>query len=515
MSLTRNLIPALVAIRSLTSGKNASGASSTKLQGRMRDKNPCGRQNVLAISQNRFVHGALLLGLAGLALTSSATSSQSQSACSNAGTNSTNLTVCSASYLGGSGDDAGSAVEIAPDRTVVFGGTIAGTNLGKTPYNLPGGNGAVIRTDFTGRNVLSVTRVGGSVDDLDINRSDGKIAVVGDFGLSLLSRDGKQRLWTKNLGSGGGATASNGRRVAVSSLGGVATLFNKKITVFTGTGQQVGQFTPSGSSIEDLVIDGSNRSVIVTGFTQKDGGACSQLQVAFIRAYDYTGKLKWTAYDWSQSQAASRGSSCADTRGIRLALGRDNQLYFAGESAGGNSIYRYNPNFSNNQSAPNVLSDQYHNPFNTSSNHITYYARFNLSGLIQKGQFVLPRLSSGKGNTIRPSAITADQSGNVYIGGISAAYLANRDQLTISGKRLGTYAGGDGFLLVVSPDFRTRKLWTAWTGSAASSTTVRGIAAVSGTAAVISTSQGGMLTVSPVQANPGGGKDAFISTFVP
>lgn len=430
------------------------------------------------------------------------------------------LSVSTASFLGGSQDDTLEAVEVTPDKTIVYGGKLADNNFGRTPINLstvkavPAGAGIILRTDSTGKNVLSVSRIGGSVDDLDINRSNGKIATIGDFGLAQLSADGSSVLWSKDISTAGGATASVGRRLAVAQDGTVAVVANKIVTLFNESGTQVGQFTPAGTYVEDITIDSASSSVIVTGYTQKDGGSCSQLQVAYVRAYSYTGTQKWKSYDWTHAEAAAANSSCADTRGMRIALGRDNKVYFAGESAGGNSIYRYNTkNVSSN--APNIKFDKFNDPFQTSSNHITYYTRLNpASGDQEKGQFNLARLPNNNGNTIRPRAITADESGTVYIGGVSAAFFADRSLQQINGTNIGTYVGGDNFMLVVPSDFLSRANMTTWTNGCGAET--RSLSAAFGvqvmTAQTTSTTCS-MMTVNPVQATLGGLKDGFYSVW--
>lgn len=76
-----------------------------------------------------------------------------------------------------------------------------------------------------------------------------------------------------------------------------------------------------------------------------------------------------------------------------------------------------------------------------------------------KGQLLLALLSSGKGNTIRPRAITADEQGRVYVAGVSACCIADRDALSFNGAAVADYAGGDPWVLVLSADLRTRHLW--------------------------------------------------------
>ncbi len=466
----------------------------------------------------------ILSSLASLALATTAVQAQAQTAppCSTTGNTATNLVVCSASYLGGTSGDTAAAVEISPNLSVVVAGTLIGNNLNLTPRFLQvtgspaQGNGTILRLNSTGTAALSITRLGNVIDDMDINRSNGNIVVAGDFGIAMLSPTADRVLWSKNLGAGGGANASSGRRVAVGSGGQVAAMFNKQVYVFDADGTQLGQFPVGGTRVEDVAIDSASSSVIATGYSQRDGGGCTVLQIAFIRSFSYTGTLKWKNYDWSHAQAYGANSSCADSRGIRLAMGRDNRLYLAAESAGGNSIFRYNPkNLSLN--APNVKYDAYTDPYNTKSNHITYYTRLvPATGEILAGQFVLSRLSSGGGNTIRPRAITADELGNVYIGGASAAAIANRSpvNLTISGQPIGAYSGGDGFLFVAAPDLKSRRIWTTWTGSTSGSTaTVMGVGVFQNSAAIVSTSNGSAITVNPLQTTNRGGSDIFFSVF--
>ncbi|MGL5192767.1 MAG: SBBP repeat-containing protein [Chroococcales cyanobacterium] len=424
-----------------------------------------------------------------------------------------NLNVSTASYLGGDADDFGTAVAISPDQTILFTGQIPDHNFGLTPVNLlGGGNGVILQTDRTGRKLLSLTRMGSIIDDIEVNSSTGKIAVVGDFGLALLG-DAQTLIWHQELGSGGSATMSNGRRVAMGTDGKIAALFNRKITIFDETGTAISEFTIPGKFVEDVAIHSPSQSIIITGYSQKDRGGCRQLQVAFIRSYDYQGNLNWTNYDWTHAEAHGGNSSCADTRGDRLTLGLDGNLYFAGESAGGNTIFRYDPR-DLSQDAPNVIFDPYNHPYNTASNHITYYARFDpVNGEIKAGQFNLARLSSGRGNTITPRAIAADERGNLYVGGRSAASFANRHESTISGQS-GAYAASDNFVLAVPSDLKTRTFMVSWNKGCAGNNQVVGIATGYGITAMISDTAGcDMITVNPVQKKPQGGKEILYSVW--
>lgn len=266
--------------------------------------------------------------------------------------------------------------------------------------------------------------------------------------------------------------------------------------IYGATGNLLGTLTLADSAVNDVAVDGRGQRVFVTGFAQRDGGPCSQLQVAWVRAYRYDGSPLWKAYDWTHAQAAAANSSCADTRGVRLALGRDGGLYFAGESAGGNSIFRFSPQDLASP-APNVKSDKYTDPYNTASNPITYLAR----------------LDSSRGNTLRPRALAADEAGRVYIGGIAAYAIASRASLTLDGEVLPPYAGDDAWVLVASPDLKERLLWMVW--NAGGKGEVRGLAAGGGIAALAA-----RVNAAPLHLNnalqpdaPSGGGPGFASAW--
>jgi threonine dehydrogenase-like Zn-dependent dehydrogenase len=94
---------------------------------------------------------------------------------------------------------------LRPDKSIVFAGKIHGGKFGKTPTELlGGGSGAVIRFDATGAEVLSATRIGDSVDDMEVNKSNGQIAIIGDFGAALLWPDAAGVFWHKKLSPAGG-----------------------------------------------------------------------------------------------------------------------------------------------------------------------------------------------------------------------------------------------------------------------------------------------------------------------
>lgn len=401
-----------------------------------------------------------------------------------------NLNVSTASYLSQIQASEGTAIDIAPDCAVIIAGRY--TN-----------QGVVQRLNSSGTQLLSTTYVGSRVDDMEISRSGGQIAVVGDFGLALLNQNAGEFLWQKAIDPG------TIKRVSIGTDGTIAVLSGNRVTTFDINGNLLKNWVvPSngGWFVSDVAVDGARKSVFVTGFYNDRLSSGGPVQVPYLIAYDYSGDQKWAL--WAYSGSVLKGNE-ADSRGYRVAMGRDNKLYFQGEAAGGNSVFRWQPG-KLNVADPNtyVKFDRYNDTYNTKSNHITYYARIDpTNGKLLKGQFALTRLTSGRGNTLRHGNITADEEGNVYVVGVATARIANRDQQQIAGKPVGPYAGGEGYLLVVSPDFSQRKRWTVWTGgngTPGQNSRFLGVAARGGIAAVVGTvrAQGPLITHAAIRSNP-------------
>lgn len=384
---------------------------------------------------------------------------------------STAVNPTAASYLGIGKDDAANAVEIGAGCTVVVGGRFNGALLAKA-VTLPGGGaGAVLRFDSTGRKLVSASRVAGTVDDLEVRRTTGDIAVATDKGVRVLDGRAAAVRWKAD---------GVARRVAIGDAGTVAALSGTTVRIYNAAGKVTGTVKLAGKTVNDVAVDDRTGHIFVTGFTQY-GGPCKQVQIPFVRAYGRTGVQKWKLYDFGPKDI---GDLCADSRGDRVAMGRDGQLYFAGEMAGGNTVFSKNGR-STRVGAPNVGYDKFTQAFNTRDAHLTYFARFDpATGAVKAGQTLLARIDvkGDLGNTIKPRAITADAQGRIYVGGVSAYQLADRDKVTMNGRRLKAYAGGDAWVLVTSPDLKKRLLWTSFTDGGKGE--VRGLAASGGVAAL-------------------------------
>lgn len=110
-----------------------------------------------------------------------------------------NLKVFTATYLGGTGDDAPVAVAILDTQTILYGGILGQGDLGTKAHQLfDGGDAALVRLGRQGRNVLSVTRIGRSLTDMKVDGL-GRVLVLGQpFGLVALDNRAQEVLW-KNV----------------------------------------------------------------------------------------------------------------------------------------------------------------------------------------------------------------------------------------------------------------------------------------------------------------------------
>ena len=401
-------------------------------------------------------------------------------------TASTRLDLNAASYLGAGAADSANDVAIALDCSLLLATRVTGTDIGLTAstplatLGVASTGGALLRVSTDGRTALAAARMGNEVNAVAVHEGTGDVLVAGDFGVARLSADLTSVRWFV-----GGAA----ERIRVGSNGTTVALSGKVMKVYSADGTPLYSRTFADSLVSDVAVDdaagSSNARVFVTGFAQRNGSSCGQLQVAWIRAYLIANALAWTAYDWPTGVADAR-SECADTRGRRLAMGEDGKLYFAGTSFGGNAIFRRSPTdlLTN---ANNVATDAYNTGFNTRSNPITYIARFNpTNGAHEVGTFLLARLNTGAGNSIEPRAIAADALGRVTVGGLAAFAIANRDALVLNGTTLAPYAGSDAWVLTLAANFATRLTWMVFNnggqGAILGLVSARGVVAAAGDA---------------------------------
>ncbi len=365
------------------------------------------------------------------------------------------LSVCTASYIGGAGADVVSQVAIAPDGTIVLAGVFPGVS-GFGPLNNEfgfGGEAAIVKLDPTGRKILAWSRIGRLISALDVSPRDGTIVAGGSFGVMALTSEMESVAFE--------FPANSPELLDVGFDGEVAWFAAMQLSVFDpGSGEVLGSFDVEGVTVHDLVVDSWNQRLIITGFEQ----VSSDLQQPFIKAYGFDGGLVWSAWGWSAEQARELGS---DTRGKALAIGYDGKLYFAGEAHGGETVFKRDP-----RQIERALmleeEDDFARAFDLNgSAPIGFVARFDLgTGTFEQGTFLVTRLSSGKGNAARPTAIAANERGEIVMVGESACCIKDGEDKRVMGQPAMPDFSGGAFVAIFDGQSFERKLWTALHGGA-------------------------------------------------
>ncbi len=369
---------------------------------------------------------------------------------------STDLSLCTASYLGGVGADTVSHVEVAPDGSIVLGGVFPGV-AGFGPLNNQlglDGDAAVVKLSEDGLLIQAWTRVGLMVSSLDVSPLDGSIVVSGEYGLMAIEPSMKAIRFQ---------VATHAAEVLDIGLGGeVLHIAGTKVTVLSGdSGAVLASFDVPEDHISGGVMDSRHERVIVTGFAQVSGS----LQQPYIRAYDFNGELVWSAWDWSAAEAQAYGS---DTRGNAVTLGFDGKLYFVGEAHGGNTVFGRDP-MDLSKEARLTKTDAYSDPYDLNgAAPVGFISRHDLeTGELEQGTFLVTRLSSdNKGNAARPLHVAANERGQVMVGGVAACCIEDGESLTVEGSpAMPGYAGG-AFIALFEGDDLSRSMWTALHGGA-------------------------------------------------
>jgi hypothetical protein len=118
-----------------------------------------------------------------------------------------------------------------------------------------------------------------------------------------------------------------------------------------------------------------------------------------------------------------------------------------------------------------VEADTGYDAYSTASNmgrgiDQAYFARFDpATGEILKAQVLLCRQKpdgGGKPSQIQITGIHADTTGRTYLAGYCEAFIRQRDRQTVAGRPVGAYHKPEVFLLGVSPDFKSRSVWTVF-----------------------------------------------------
>lgn len=357
-----------------------------------------------------------------------------------------------ASYLGYPGDDDEVfGLRILSDGTIVLAAQIGdaqprnpGAEAPVEPVLLNGAaadsSAAILRLTPDGRTVLSVTRVGDEVRDLDIDGDDNLYVAAGFDGLLKLNPAADALLAARQAGAfvkrvtvGGGHVAT----LVPDNLGSAhITPGPGDITVFATAGlAELAAFRGFRHTL-DIAIHAESETLALIGWRQanawqEDGSGVLPVQIAYLRGADLEGNVKWDAYDWTVDSNINGGNefaqeditvggttipagfiivtnpyflnstgqvighlpepdgravypylnNMADTRGYRLTVGDDGYLYAGFEAAGGNHIFRRrglrDPEASDfRESTSHAGGDLFNSYINTGAGHKTFIGRY-------------------------------------------------------------------------------------------------------------------------------------------
>lgn len=361
-----------------------------------------------------------------------------------------------ASYLGAAGfDDRVVGARIQSDGAIVLAANL-GPGVKAPGLNVEAGkNGCVLRLSPDGRKLLGAAAVARELKDLALDERDNLYVAAGADGLLKLSPQGDKALLRREF--------KDCARVDAARDGHFAAIADGSIHIFDPDGKPLG--TAKGSNFTcDVCIDAASRTVVFTGFRNAhahDGKKRQPVQIPYIFGLAYDGSRKWENYNWDTDEKSDRflnkpTNNMADARGDRCTIGRDGKLYVTFQVAGGNHIFRYSPR-NILEKATLAGGDHYHQFHNSRAEHKCFFARYDpATGDYLAGQQFCGRLANGRANYVatKTGEINADEAGRVYVVGVAASGLPI--SLNPSGA---DYTGG-AFLLVMSPDLKTRLVCT-------------------------------------------------------
>ncbi len=470
------------------------------------------------------------------------------------------------------------------DGTLVLAVNIGPFNPGGvTPTYLNGATdaspGALLRLSGDGQTVLSLTRLATAVYDLSVDDSDNLLVAAGTAGLFKLNP-------AADAITASALAGSFVYRADLAQDGHAAALVpsnpsdpdqkagNGTVYVFDGLLAQLNAFSGGYAQTLDVAIDSVSQTVFTIGFTNKftwggvGFGPSTPVDVPGLRGvpYDFNpgGGIdeRWSGYNWEANvwldEAKTipnpryinypfstaeedltddryplvESSNMADSRGYRVEVAADGNLYAAFEFDGGNTPFRWSPFDLEVAKAP-VGGDIFHQTFNTSTVPKVFFARYvPATGELLLSQWYTNRLFNSVGpandNTVRMKGGTlwADESGRVYIGGDSASglpipgnviYTPSPAETTFNPFIPTVYTGG-AYFMAYSADFADRLLTTRLTtGGNTRAIAARTIGAETETRIAwggVSDLDTPLFTVDAVQAQPGyGDSDATFAVL--
>jgi hypothetical protein len=339
-----------------------------------------------------------------------------------------------------------------------------------------------------GQQVMVDLTLGNRIDDIAVVPNQDLAIVGGDFGIAMIRPSTMQVLWSNTLpeAAGNGRSEGGQTRVAINNRGQVAVIRSKMLRLFSNKGRLIKQVLVDRDYVNDVAMDNDRNQIYVVGFTNRKNqndinpktNSPNPVQIPFLYAFSGNDlSFRWRSWDFdanlltpSSTPGSAPKNNMADSRLYRVIVGPDGKIIVLGESAGGNTIFRWN---GKDFVSPTLIKkDANSDPFNSKSAHFLYYAKIDAdTGKTIAGRFAIPRLDStftGKIERIglangfrgREGTIATDAKGNIYIGGISAYGIPERNENKINGIPVAPYSTYEMTMFQSSPDLQTRTRWT-------------------------------------------------------
>ena len=374
--------------------------------------------------------------------------------------------------LGGRVGDAFTGAAIQRDGTIVLVGRISAGPLVQRARTLARGDAVVLLLSEDGRNVRAAALIGDDVRDVALDGQDNIYVALGRNGVARLDRQARRVVWHHELD---GLCA----RLDASPNGIIAALCYDndddstpgagRIHLFNAAGRKGGDFRGYRHTL-DVAVDADSRTIVHTGWRQDnafDGNRTFPVQIAYMRGVGFNGEVKYLLYDWSTDRDDPRflnrpTNNMADTRGYRMARGRDGKVYAGFEAAGGNHIFRWEPRLEDGDwvraDGKRHQGDHFFEWHNSRAEHKAFFGRYDpATGEYVRGQQFAGRLDSGRTNAVRMvgGALAADEQGRLLAGGSAASGLP----LEFTPPDSGDYTGG-AYVLLLSPQMDDRPVMT-------------------------------------------------------
>ena len=422
--------------------------------------------------------------------------------------------------------DQARSVAITSDSRIVVGVNTSEplSLLGVSATGETSATGKIIQFNPEGTAVLRLLGLGERIDEIQASPMTQAIFVSGDMGIVALTDDLAVK-WKQPLTEftdGNGRSDGGKTKISVADDGSSVVLRSKNVIFLSPRGDIVRSLKVERSFVNDVAITPDGKTAYVVGYRNASRNGVP-VQIAFLYAYEVsTGERLWRLWDYESSLV---GNDMADTRLYHVEVSANGIIHVAGESAGGNTIYRWNGKDLSTSTLVNT--DKYHHAFQTRSNHIAYYGQVSpTEQKVLRGQLAIPRLSNNDGNTarVRDGDLKIDQVGTVFISGRAFANSPERNQQKINGETVGAYnEGGEPFLLMVSADLSTRYRWAPLAESDGfASGTVSGLVVRNGVAYLLATiDKGAGFTTSGTVVNSSPNKadndlsDVYLAKFYP